>query len=134
MLGVGMRAVLLDWGGVLDDFGDPPQQSPPVLSAVYRLRACAIATALVSNGHSRTGVPTDVFDVCAVSGELGIAKPAGEIYRFTADRLGCAPGECVFVDDSASNVAAAVRAGMVGVRHEKPELTVAELEALFPAD
>jgi FMN phosphatase YigB (HAD superfamily) len=39
----------------------------------------------------------------------------------------------VFVDDMASNVRGAVRAGMVGVHHTDVDTTLSELNALFEA-
>ncbi len=129
-------ALIVDWGGVLDDPGDcaPGGRTgagPPVLGAVRGLRRCGIAVALMSNSASREGLPTADFDVVAVSGELGVAKPSERIYRCTAESLGRRHEECVFVDDLRSNVDTAVALGMVGVHHVAADRTVFELETLF---
>lgn len=55
------------------------------------------------------------FDVVVCSAEVGVAKPEPAIYRVAARRLGLAPPECLFVDDSVANVAAARALGMRAV-------------------
>ncbi|MEV4008134.1 HAD family phosphatase [Actinomadura sp. NPDC049753] len=47
------------------------------------------------------------------SADLGLAKPAPEIFHELTGRLGAAPGEVVFVDDREENVRAA---RMLGIR------------------
>lgn len=49
------------------------------------------------------------------SAEVGMAKPDPAIYTLAADRAGARPERCVFVDDRAENVDAAVALGMTGV-------------------
>ena len=53
-----------------------------------------------------------LFDDIVVSGDEGIAKPAPEIFAVLEQRLGRPLDRCVFVDDSAANVAAAAQAGL----------------------
>ena len=45
------------------------------------------------------------------SGLEGVMKPDPAIYRLTCERFGLAPGEILFVDDSARNIAAAESLG-----------------------
>ncbi|RAK62982.1 HAD family hydrolase [Phenylobacterium kunshanense] len=52
------------------------------------------------------------FSVIVISAEEGMSKPDPLIYRRTCERLGCAPGDCLFVDDRPSNVAGAEAAGL----------------------
>lgn len=59
---------------------------------------------------------------------VGVAKPDPRVYRIAAERAGAAPGECAFVDDSATNVAAARELGMAGVHHRGPADLRAALE------
>jgi len=40
-----------------------------------------------------------LFDTVVISGEEGVAKPAPEIFRRAAARLGVAPADCIFVGD-----------------------------------
>ena len=49
-----------------------------------------------------------------VSAEFRARKPDPEVYRRCLARLGAAPDESLFVDDSAKNVAGAERAGLTG--------------------
>jgi putative hydrolase of the HAD superfamily len=58
-----------------------------------------------------------LFDDIVVSAEVGVAKPAPEIFRLAADRLGLPPEACVFVDDWDQNVEAARLVGMQAVLH-----------------
>ena len=57
----------------------------------------------------------DLFDDIVCSAEVGMAKPEPAIYVLAAERLGLAPGECVFVDDLDANVEAARQVGMQAV-------------------
>jgi putative hydrolase of the HAD superfamily len=55
------------------------------------------------------------FDRLVLSFELGHAKPDKEFFVACADAAGCAPIDCVFIDDLASNVAGACAAGMTAL-------------------
>ncbi|MEV0705755.1 HAD-IA family hydrolase [Saccharopolyspora sp. NPDC050389] len=127
-----LKGLLLDYAGVLDDPGDEPSGTPPLLDVARRIRRAGIGTALVSNanGLADPGL-TELFDAVVLSGAVGVAKPSLEIYRLTARRLGLEPRQCVFVDDLPRNVSGAVEAGMVGVHHRDVASTVTELAALF---
>lgn len=129
-----LAALLVDLGGVLTDLGVGPAAEPPVLTAVRAARAAGVRTVLVSNADSMPAGLADVFDAAVLSGVLGVAKPDERIYLAAAEAVGVPPAECVFVDDLAVNVRAAVAAGMVGVHHVDPRTTVAELEILFGLD
>ena len=56
----------------------------------------------------------DRFAGILVSGEERLVKPDPAIYALALKRFGLAPGEALFVDDRAENVAAADAAGLVG--------------------
>lgn len=58
-----------------------------------------------------------LFDDIVISAEVGMAKPAPEIFRLAAHRLGLPPEACVFVDDWDQNVEAARALGMQAVLH-----------------
>lgn len=51
-----------------------------------------------------------------LSHEVGSRKPERAIYDAAVKRAGCAPGECVFFDDVAANVAGAKAAGLRAFR------------------
>jgi putative hydrolase of the HAD superfamily len=129
---VGLRGLLLDYAGVLDDPSHASTGVPPLREVVRCARRAGIGTALVSNANG-LGDPglAALFDTVVLSGAVGVAKPDAEIYLLTARRLGLEPGHCVFVDDLHRNVAGAVAAGMVGVHHQDVASTVTELGALF---
>ncbi len=55
------------------------------------------------------------FGVTVVSGHEGVAKPAPRIFEILCARAGVAPGDCVFIDDSAGNIESAKAAGMDGI-------------------
>lgn len=109
-------------------------EEPDMYALVLRARGAGLRTALLSNSWGNV-YPREqfaaLFDVTVISGEVGLRKPDPEIYLLTAERLALAPAQCVFVDDLAPNVRAAVDAGMVGVRHTDAATTTAEVEALF---
>jgi 2-haloacid dehalogenase len=62
----------------------------------------------------REGALLDRFRDILVSGEVKLVKPDPAIYALALDRFGLAPGEALFVDDRAENVAAAEDGGFVG--------------------
>ncbi len=57
-----------------------------------------------------------LFEDIVVSGAEGLAKPDPAIFVRLRERVGRPLEECVFVDDSAANVAAAAAAGMDAIR------------------
>jgi putative hydrolase of the HAD superfamily len=64
------------------------------------------------------------FDAVVVSSEVGCAKPDQRIFRTAAERLGVAPGRCLFVGDREDVDAAGARdAGMHGVWLDRRGLT-----------
>ena len=77
---------------------------------------------LVTNGYSRHqraklatfGLDRFFGQAAVVSEEVGVWKPALEIFEIAAARVGAAPGEILFVgDDAAYDIAGARAAGMV---------------------
>ena len=67
-------------------------------------------------------------DLLVVSAEEGIEKPDPVIYRLTAEQLGVAPEQCLFVDDVAGHVAGAISVGMIGIHHRDAEHTLAAIQ------
>jgi HAD superfamily hydrolase (TIGR01509 family) len=110
------------------------EHAPDMSALVRRARQSGLRTALLSNSwgndYPRDGWD-EMFDVVVISGEVGMRKPEPEIFRHTLDLVGLGAAECVFVDDLAPNVAAAVEVGMVGVLHTSYAESLAELEVLF---
>ncbi len=69
----------------------------------------------------------DVVD----SSHVGMRKPERPIYELTCSRLGIAPGDAVFVDDNADNIAAAREFGMETVHFVEPWKALAEIDELI---
>lgn len=57
----------------------------------------------------------DLFDVFVLSSNIGLIKPAIEVFEYTAAQLGVLADECVMIDDLLKNVDGAERAGMKGI-------------------
>jgi epoxide hydrolase-like predicted phosphatase len=123
-----------DPAGLLDRMFGQFEHAPEMSALVRRARMSGLSTGLLSNSwgndYPRDGWD-EMFDVVVISGEVGMRKPEPGIFHHTVSLLGLEPGECVFVDDLAHNIAAAVDVGMVGVHHTSYDSTLAELEALF---
>ena len=107
-------------------------------AAIRGARRGGVRTALVSNSwgtgiYDRT-VLNELFDAVVLSGEVGIRKPAPQIYRLAAERIGVTPRACVFIDDLPFNLPPATELGMAAVHHVDSEQTIAELERLLDLD
>lgn len=129
-----LKALVLDYGGVLTDPGEDNPSEPPLLTALRKARQHGLKTALLSNADGWWQPPASwqgLFDATVISGEVGLAKPDPDIYLLTATELGLEPRECVFVDDLPVNVRGAAQAGMVGVHHRSTRSTLEELEILL---
>ena len=98
-------------------------------------RAAGIRTGLVSNSWGTRrydrALLERLFDGIVISGEVGIRKPAPEMYRLGAERAGAAPEACVYVDDLPFNLPPAAELGMATVHHTETAATIAELERLL---
>jgi putative hydrolase of the HAD superfamily len=111
------------------------QHDEAMFDAVAAARRAGVRTGLVSNSWGEEGYDRsrfgELFDVLVISGEIGIRKPAPEIYALAAERLGRPPERCVFVDDLPGNLKPAREIGMATVHHRSAEQTIAELEELL---
>lgn len=63
----------------------------------------------------------ELFRDIVVSGDEGVLKPEPEIFHRLARRNGLDLAECLFIDDSARNVAGAQAVGMAGHHFTTPE-------------
>ena len=128
-------ALVVDDAGVLSGVSDA--EAAAMAQLVRSARAAGVRTALLSNAggsgptdhHERQW--RDLFDVVVLSGVAGVRKPDRAAYELVAQRLGVAPGRCVFVDDVRANVRGAVAAGMTGVHHSSAATTAEELSVLL---
>jgi putative hydrolase of the HAD superfamily len=101
------------------------------------LRAAGLRTAILSN------MPASVrdyvlrcpwlpeFDSRTFSCEVGVCKPAPEIYQDCLNKLGVRPSQCLFLDDRESNFRAAEALGLHSVLYTDPSDAALELERRF---
>lgn len=71
----------------------------------------------------------ELFETILVSGEVGLIKPDPAIYRLMLKKTGQPASECLFIDDSAKNVAAAQALGFDTIQFRSPAALEAELSA-----
>ncbi len=67
--------------------------------------------------HPRLG---SAFEMTVISGFERVVKPEAEIYQRLCSRAGVAPEECVFIDDSPTNIEGACAVGMDGIVFADP--------------
>jgi 2-haloacid dehalogenase len=70
------------------------------------------------------------FRDIVVSGRERMAKPDERIYHLLIERIGHRPERCVFIDDSAANIATAGRLGFHAIYHTNAALTRERLREL----
>jgi putative hydrolase of the HAD superfamily len=121
--------------GLIDRLFAGSRPEEPMLEAVLSARRAGIRTGLVSNSwgtrrYDRQRL-SELFDGIVISGEVGIRKPAAEMYELGAQRIGVNPEACVFVDDLPFNLGPAAELGMATVHHVSSEQTIEELERLL---
>jgi putative hydrolase of the HAD superfamily len=121
--------------GLIDGLFAGSEPDEAMCAAVIRARQAGVATGLVSNSwgtrrYDRERL-AEMFDAIVISGEVGIRKPAPEIYLMGAERIGIDASECVFVDDLPFNLEPAAELGMATVHHVSADETAAALEALL---
>ena len=61
------------------------------------------------------------FDEIVLSGQINLIKPDPEIYNYLLNRIKYTASECLFIDDSQSNITAAKSLGFCTVHFQSPE-------------
>jgi putative hydrolase of the HAD superfamily len=110
-----------------------------IVDRIRELRAEGYRLGLITNNVRegsaswRALVPVDeLFEVVVDSSEVGMRKPNPAIYHHALELLGgVEPGEAVFLDDTASNVEGARRAGLAAILVDDPDRALAELDTLL---
>ena len=74
-----------------------------------------ITTDFAAGLFEAAGAPYSIFKELFISCEMKLQKPSPEIYREVISRVGCEPGEILFIDDSRVNTDAASALGIRGV-------------------
>ncbi len=72
----------------------------------------------------------DLLDGYVISGDVGMAKPDPAIFQYLADKIGCMPAECLFVDDHQPNIDAARAVGYQVHLFRSPEHLAEELRKM----
>ncbi len=103
------------------------------VALLHRLRAATRPVYALSNFAAETfAIAEDLhpflkaFDVRVISGHVGVAKPDRRIFEILFERVGRAPEELLFVDDSVANVRASEALGMPAI-HFTPGLDLEEV-------
>ncbi|WP_241251638.1 HAD family hydrolase [Candidatus Protofrankia californiensis] len=73
---------------------------------------------------------TSMFEVTINSHEIGLRKPDPEIYRMAEDAFGVQPRQCLLIDDTPVNCAAAQARGWQTILHSSLEHTLNRLAQL----
>lgn len=112
----------------------------PVMEALLRrLVAEGRTIALLSNIPEELAVDFEarhpcfeLFSVLGYSSRIGVAKPDPAAFHWVLERLGVEPGDALFIDDRAENVAGAIGVGLRGKLFVSPEDLAADLFAEPP--
>lgn len=125
-------------------FSDVVEVFPDVRATLDELRARGKRMAIVSDNWSGLDQVYEelglraYFDVFIISEELGCRKPDPRMYQAGSEALGLTPQQCLFVDDDADLVAAAIALGYEGVTIDRkgtgsvsPVPSIATLEAIL---
>jgi epoxide hydrolase-like predicted phosphatase len=121
--------------GLIDRLFAGSALDEPMVAAVLAARRAGVRTGLISNSWGTRrydrALLAELFHGLVISGEVGIRKPAPEIYSMGAEQIGVDPSACVFVDDLPFNLGPAKKLGMATIHHVSSDQTIAELERLL---
>lgn len=76
----------------------------------------------------------EYMDGGVFSCDVKLIKPDPAIYQVICDKYNLVPGECIFIDDNAANIASANEFGLNTVLFDSYEQACAELEAALVVD
>jgi len=125
--------------GFMREFYSRDWFNPEVAAAARALRG-SYRVAVLSNAwpgqdelvHEHFGVDVHTeFDVYVNSAYVGLRKPDPAIFYLTLERLGVAPQQAIFLDDSLRNVDSARELGIHTVQFVDPQTSLGELERLL---
>ena len=72
----------------------------------------------------------DLFDDFVISGAVGQVKPDPEIFQIMLEKIGKPAEECLFIDDSLTNINQAQKMGFGTIHFQSPEQLAAALHEL----
>ena len=72
----------------------------------------------------------DLLDEIVISGEVGHVKPDPEIFQIMLEKVGRPAQECLFIDDSPTNISQAQKMGFAAIHFQSAEQLEASLREL----
>ena len=147
---LGSISVAQHWAAVVSRLGRPPSEIDRIRTELFagdvldrdllefvRSLRPRRKTGLISNGWPdlRDYIAgqhfEDAFDTLVISAEVGVMKPAREIYDMALHNLGVQAPQAALVDDAPENIRAAAEVGMHGIVFETPAQMRGELALLL---
>jgi len=89
----------------------------PKLKNHFQLGVINNGTAMTISRFKERDNFAEYFDIFINSSEEHMDKPSPEIYLLACVKMSIKPYECIFIDDSQTNVEGAERVGMKGVQY-----------------
>jgi len=114
--GAGGRDAVREWSAPVGEVDADVLRLVRAQRRVRRVALLSNATDRLRSDLRALSLDAEV-DVVFSSAELGVAKPEREVFTRVCAALGLAPGQCLFVDDSAAHVAAAAAVGLTTHHH-----------------
>ena len=122
---------------LLYNWAYPRDMVPGMEKLVRNLKEAGYPIYLLSNASAAhhaywpTVPVSSLFDGKLISCDVKTVKPCPRIYELFTEKFGLKPEECLFTDDSAANVAAAIACGWKGiVFHGDAEELKAKMRAM----
>jgi epoxide hydrolase-like predicted phosphatase len=126
---------VVEHAGLIDRLFAGAALDPAMVDGVRALHERGVRTGLVSNSWGTRRYPrellAELFDGVVISGEVGLRKPAPEIYALGASAVGLPPSACVYVDDVPGNLKPARALGMTTLHHRAAAATIDALRPLL---
>lgn len=110
--------------GVLEDMANYTRQ----LRSSHRVVCLSNTQALHWRHIIEQLLGPEFFDACHLSHEMGMEKPADDIYLAVQEREQVSPGQIIFVDDTLENIHTARRLGWHSIHHVSAAQTIASIE------
>lgn len=128
-----IKAVIFDIFGVFykPKFLVTGVYNEQMISLVKGLKTKNVKVFAISNSIDSFAPLREVFDKIYFAGEIGFYKPDSEAYKYLLLKEGLKPEECVYFDDSQSNVDGAKKITIPSFLFKDYKDTVSVLNNLF---
>lgn len=116
-----IKAIIFDYFGVLYNPGtELLDQRVFDLIIIMKQKYKMILCSNVSQGYKHHGFNLirdkgELFDLFAISGDIGYSKPDVGVFKYVCSQLDVRPEECILIDDSQINCEGAEHAGMQAI-------------------